>query len=140
MTKSSLSIWHILHNVKRTVKILSIFMAFFENMKFNYNRVQSLFEVASKLLQTYDVFKKIFFDKGGFKSNDTRYFLCCQIKYSWSLSWAENLIKLFTFLGGKFKFSAQDSNLEYLIWQHKNSRVSSDLKPPLAKLGFIIKS
>ena len=70
--------------------------------------------------------KKIFFDKGGFKSNDTRYFLCCQIKYSWSLSWAENLIKLFTFLGGKFKFSAQDSDLEYLCWQCKNSPVPSD--------------
>ena len=30
-----------------------------------------------------------------------------------------------------FKFSAQDSNLEYLCWQWKNSLVSSDLKPPL---------
>jgi hypothetical protein len=38
---------------------------------------------------------------------------------------------LFTVLGGKFKFSAQDSDLEYLIWQRKNSPVSSDLKPPL---------
>ena len=39
--------------------------------------------------------------------------------------------KLFTVLGGKFKFSAQDSDLEYLVWQRKNSSVSSDLKPPL---------
>jgi hypothetical protein len=38
---------------------------------------------------------------------------------------------LFTALGGKFKFSAQDSDLEYLFWQRKNSPVSSDLKPPL---------
>jgi hypothetical protein len=38
---------------------------------------------------------------------------------------------LFTVLGGKFKFSAQDSDLEYLFWQRKNSQVSSDLKPPL---------
>ena len=30
-----------------------------------------------------------------------------------------------------FKFSAQDSDLEYLSWQGKNSSVSSDLKPPL---------
>jgi hypothetical protein len=34
-------------------------------------------------------------------------------------------------LGGKFKFPAQDSDLEYLIWRSKNPPVSSDLKPPL---------
>jgi hypothetical protein len=38
---------------------------------------------------------------------------------------------LFSDLGGKFKFSAQDSDLEYLFWQCKNPPVSSDLKPPL---------
>ena len=36
------------------------------------------------------------------------------------------------FLGGKFKLSAQDSDLEYLCWRCKYSPVSSDLKPPLA--------
>jgi hypothetical protein len=44
------------------------------------------------------------------------------------------LNKLFTDLGGKFKFSAQDSDLEYLCWQCKNPAVSSDLKPPLIGL------
>ena len=34
MTKSSPSIWNLLHNVKSTVKILSIFVAFLENMNF----------------------------------------------------------------------------------------------------------
>ena len=33
--KSSPSIWHLLHNVKLTVKILSIFVAFLENMNKN---------------------------------------------------------------------------------------------------------
>ena len=33
-TKSSPSIWHLLHNVKSTVKILSIFVAFLENLNF----------------------------------------------------------------------------------------------------------
>ena len=33
--KSSPSIWHLLHNVKSMVKILSIFVAFLENMNFN---------------------------------------------------------------------------------------------------------
>jgi hypothetical protein len=41
------------------------------------------------------------------------------------------LNKLFTVLGGKFEFSAQDSDLEYLLWRSKNPPVSSDLKPPL---------
>ena len=40
--------------------------------------------------------------------------------------------ELFTDLGGKFKFSAQDSDLEYLFWRCKNPPVSSDLQPPLA--------
>ena len=34
-----------------------------------------------------------------------------------------------------FKFSAQDSDLEYLFRRSKNSPVSSDLKPPLLKMG-----
>ena len=70
--------------------------------------------------------------KGGFKSEDTEEFFRCPNKYSKSLSWPENLNKLSTALGGKFKFSAQDIDLEYLFWQLKNSPVSSDLKPPLA--------
>ena len=53
-------------------------------------------------------------------SEDTGGFLYCQNKYSKSLSLAENLNKLFTDSGGKFKFSAQDSVLEYLLWQCKN--------------------
>ena len=69
--------------------------------------------------------------KGDFKSEDTGEFLLLQNKYSKSLSWAESLNKLFTVLGGKFKFFAQDSDLEYLCWRCKNSPVSSDLKPPL---------
>ena len=75
--------------------------------------------------------------KGGFKSEDTEEFFRCQNKYSKSLSWAENLNKLFTVLGGKFKFSAQDSDLEYLFWQRKNSPVSSDLKPPLVEIKMV---
>ena len=59
--------------------------------------------------------------KGGFKSDDTEEFSLCQNKYSKSLSWAENLNKLFTVLGGKFEFSAQDTDMEYLFWQWKKS-------------------
>ena len=33
--KSSPSIWHLLHNVKLTVKISSIFVVFLEHMNFN---------------------------------------------------------------------------------------------------------
>ena len=34
-SKSSLSIWHLLHNVKSKVKISKFFVAFLENMNFN---------------------------------------------------------------------------------------------------------
>ena len=66
-----------------------------------------------------------------FKSEDTGWFLLLQQKYSKSLSWAENVNKLFTVLGRKFQFSAQDNDLEYLFWRSKNPPVSFDLKPPL---------
>ena len=55
-------------------------------------------------------------------------FYISQRKYTKWLSWAENLNKLFTFLGGKFKFSAQDSDLEYLFWQCKKTSFSLCLK------------
>ena len=77
--------------------------------------------------------------KGGFKSEDTGGFLVLQNKYSKSLFWAENLNKLFNDLGGKFKLSAQDSNLEYLSWRCKNVPVSSDFNPPLVVETFIVK-
>ena len=54
--------------------------------------------------------------KGGFKSEDTGEFLHLQHKFSKSLSWAENLKKLFTVLGGIFKSSAHDSDLEIGIF------------------------
>ena len=47
---------------------------------------------------------------------------------------------LFTDLSGKFKFSAQDSDLEYLFWRSKNPPVSSDLKPPLVMVALIQKT
>ena len=58
-------------------------------------------------------------------------FFHCLHKYSKSLSWAENLNFPPKTVNNLFKFSAQDSDLEYLCWQWKNYPVSSDLKPPL---------
>ena len=69
--------------------------------------------------------------KGGFKSEDTGEFLHLQHKYSKSLSWAENLNFPPKTVNNLFKFSAQDSDLEYLCWRRKIFPVSSDLKPPL---------
>ena len=66
--------------------------------------------------------------KGGFKSEDTLEFLHCQDEYYRSLSWAENSNSPPKSVINLFKFSSQDSNLEYLFWKCKNS---SDLKPPL---------
>ena len=69
--------------------------------------------------------------KGGFKSEDTGEFLHLQHKYSKSLSWEENLNFPPKTVDNLFKFSAQDSDLEYLCWRRKIFPVSSDLKPPL---------
>ena len=76
--------------------------------------------------------------KGGFKSEDTGEFLQCQHKYSISLSWAENLNFSPKTVNNLFKFSAQDSDLEYFFWQGKKSSVSSDLKTPLQVILFEI--
>ena len=44
LTKSSPLIWHLLHNVKSTVKILSIFVAFLENMNFKNVPPKTIFQ------------------------------------------------------------------------------------------------
>ena len=51
--------------------------------------------------------------------------------YFKSLSRAENLNFLPKSVNNLFKFSAEDSDLEYLFWRTKTPPVSSDLKPPL---------
>ena len=71
--------------------------------------------------------------KDGFKSEETGGFLLLQNKYSESLSWAENSNFPPKTVNNLFKFFAQDSDLEYLCRQWKNSPVSSDLKPSLIK-------
>ena len=47
-------------------------------------------------------------------------------------------------MGGKFKFQAQDSDLEYLFWQCKKHITLSDKKQPLlqvhSKFGLQIHS
>ena len=75
--------------------------------------------------------------KGSFKLEDTGEFLLLQNKYSKSLSWAENLNKLFTVLGWKFKFSYKDSDVEYLFWRSKTPPVSSELRHPLENMKFL---
>ena len=71
--------------------------------------------------------------KGGFKSEETGGFLHLQDKYSKLLSWADNLNFPPKSLNNLFKFSAQNSDLEYLFWRTKNPPISSDLKPPLVE-------
>ena len=52
---------------------------------------------------------------GGMISEDNGRFLLLQKKYSKSLYWAENLNFLPITVNNLFKFSAQDSNLEFLF-------------------------
>ena len=40
--------------------------------------------------------------------------------------------KLFTVMGGKFKFQVQDSDLEYLFWRFDKHIALSEKKLPLA--------
>ena len=54
--------------------------------------------------------------KGAFKSEETGGFFHCQDKYSKSLSYL-NLNFPPKSVNNLFKFSAQDSDLEYLSWQ-----------------------
>ena len=60
----------------------------------------------------------------GIISEDYGRFLLPQNRYSKLLSWAVNLNKLFAV---KFKFSAQDRDLEHFFWISKNLPVSFDL-------------
>ena len=41
-------------------------------------------------------------------------------------------------MGGKFKFSDQDTDLEYLFWRSKNLPVPSDIIPPLEARAEIL--
>ena len=79
-------------------------------------------KIGSKSINT-----QYFRRKTGLKSEDTEEFLHLQHKYSKSLSWAENLNFPPKTVNNLFKFSPQDSDLEYLCWRYKNSPVSSDL-------------
>ena len=71
--------------------------------------------------------------KGVFFSESAMCFSHCQNKYSKSLSWAWNLNKLFTVMGGKFKFQVQDSDLEYLFWRFDRHIALSEKKLPLVR-------
>ena len=54
--KSSLSIWHLLHNVKSRLKISSIFVAFLENVNMNFNFKNSKTILYSLFDEEIDIF------------------------------------------------------------------------------------
>ena len=56
--KSSPLIWHLLHNVKLTVKILSIFVAFLENINFN-DQYRTFFFSRIKKLTTKQLHRSV---------------------------------------------------------------------------------
>ena len=62
--KSSPPIWHLLHNVKSMVKILSIFVAFLKNMNFNgqnlVNVVKEDLLIGHPIFEKYIPYKSIF--------------------------------------------------------------------------------
>ena len=94
---------------------------------------------------------KFDFTKGGFFSESeirSSNLQISKMNYSKSLSWTWILNKLLTLLGGKFKFQAQDSNLEFLLeigqtrctfWKNatfnKNMTTVVPLDPLILSLG-----
>ena len=83
----------------------------------------------------------IFYKKSLKVLDDTGESLHLQHQYSKSLSRAENFNFLPKTANNLFKFSAQDSDLEYLRWRCKIFPVSPDLKPPLVQsFAFIFLS
>ena len=80
--------------------------------------------------------------KGAFFSeSEIRFsnFPISQKNYSKKLSWAWNLNKLFTDMGGNFQFQAQDSFLEYFFWKigKFEKRISLSEKKPLLELATL---
>jgi hypothetical protein len=74
-----------------------------------------IFPVTGKNSRTCRISLLVPSSKGGFKSEETGVFFCCQNEYSKSLSWAENLNFPPKTVNNLFKFSAQDSDLEYIF-------------------------
>ena len=70
--------------------------------------------VLHKFFQLKHREEKVQLPKGGFMSEDTGKILRLQHKYSKLLSWAENLNFPPKTVNNLFKFSAQDSNLDFL--------------------------
>ena len=81
---------------------------------------------------------EVILGKGSLISKGTLTLVTFQKKGAKSRHWAESLNFPPFAVNNWFKFSAQDSDLEYLLWSSKNFPVFSDLKPPLAKTNFFL--
>jgi hypothetical protein len=110
-----------------------IFVDFLTSTLLRTQNTTLLLKVRRRFFSNFVAFSENPNFKGGFKSEEAGDFFRCQNRYSKSLSWAENLNFPPKTVNNLFKFSTQDSDLEYSFWQWKNSWVSSDLKPPLTE-------
>ena len=63
MTTSSPSIWHLLHNEKKTVKIFSFFVAFLENLNFTgysfWDRLRNFFHKFTRIVLSVHKLNKV---------------------------------------------------------------------------------
>ena len=55
-----------------------------------------------------------------------------------SLFWTWNLNKLFTVMGGKFKFQVQDSDFGFFFWRFDKQITPSEKKLPLVNIFFCL--
>ena len=60
--KSSPSIWHYVVSVKLTVKILSIFVAFLENMNFNFGKLKHAWKKLLYYKCYFEIWHSNYFD------------------------------------------------------------------------------
>ena len=87
-------VWHLLHTVKLTVKILPIFVAFLENMNFMRNLVESHRNLSSIRIQCWYFFQRgtnanemifprspLFHHRLCSSSNDNTHWLCKHAKH-----------------------------------------------------------
>ena len=109
MTKSSTSIWHLLHNVKSMVKISSIFVAFLENMNFKHkDGILDLWKWDNWTLNLEQVLSNVGFAKQD-KLKAEGQNINRQHQHRWLQVWTKRN------LSSEFEFLNWNSNLDWTL-------------------------
>ena len=104
--------------------------AIYCNVNVAIYEIKDFWESREKLLASH-VLKKHKGCKGGWISESTFTLVLLPTKGAKSLSWVKNLNNLFTDMGGKFKFSVQESESTPFIGNGAKVKIPLESKPPL---------